>query len=48
MTTLWDTPFSLPAGTVVTAKVKAHNERGWGAESSVNVGATPIVQTVPS
>ena len=43
MSTLWETPFSLPAGTVVTAKVKAHNERGWGSESSTNSGSTPIV-----
>ena len=47
MSALWDTPYSLAAGTIITAKVLAHNARGWGAESSANVGPTPIVETAP-
>mmetsp|Transcript_9441 Transcript_9441/g.8978 ORF Transcript_9441/g.8978 Transcript_9441/m.8978 type:complete len:172 (+) Transcript_9441:3827-4342(+) len=47
MSTLWDSPYSLAAGTVITAKVLAHNARGWGGESAPNAGPTPIVETVP-
>jgi hypothetical protein len=46
MTALWAAPFSLAQGTTVTAKVAAHNERGWGAESAANTAGAPV-EVVP-
>lgn len=36
MTSFWTSPFSLPQGTIVQAKVSAHNSRGWSNPSSIN------------
>lgn len=42
---LRDAPFNLAYATLVTAKVSARNERGWGAESDANTaGATVQVE----
>jgi len=46
MTTLRASPYVLVLGDTISAKVKAHNSRGWSAYSSVGSGAT--VQTQPA
>lgn len=45
MTALWAAPFSLPQGTVVTAKINARNERGWSLTSPA--GGTAPVEVIP-
>ena len=45
MSSFWASPFYLEALDSVSAKVLAHNERGWSAESTAGAGAT--VETVP-
>lgn len=46
MTSLWVSPFTLPAGTLFTAQVLAHNERGWSTASAANTGGASV-ETVP-
>lgn len=46
MASLWVSPFTLPAATLFTAQVLAHNERGWSAASAANT-AGASVETVP-
>lgn len=46
MTAFWTAPFNLPQGTTVTAKVYAHNERGWSNASPANAVGS-VVEVVP-
>jgi hypothetical protein len=44
MPTLWQTPFALASGVLVSVRASAQNLYGWGASSPVNtVGATVLV-----
>ena len=36
MKTLTEAPYSLPAGTLIRAKVRAHNKIGWSVYSDLN------------
>jgi hypothetical protein len=46
VSTLIASPYSLTAGTLVIAKVQAHNKRGWSDLSDANT-AGAIIKTVP-
>lgn len=45
MNILREAPFSLTYGLPVKAKLQAHNERGWSADSATTTG--PTIQTEP-
>lgn len=48
MSLLRNSPFSLVQGTLITAEVLAHNERGWSIASPANTDITgPKIQTEP-
>ena len=47
MSSLRSSPFSLPFETLVTAKVLAHNVRGWSIASLANT-VGPTIQTEPT
>ncbi len=36
MTAFWAAPYSLPQSSEIKAKVLAHNDRGWSAESAIS------------
>jgi Fibronectin type III domain len=47
MTTFTSAPFNLPAGTLIQAKVRAHNKIGWSDFSDLNTAGI-LAQTPPT